>query len=56
MHTLGAASIVALMAAAGPAQAQGVTAKDILSHYNLVTTGMFRLAPISWATLWSAAT
>jgi hypothetical protein len=39
MHALGAASILALMAAAGPAQAQGVTAKDILSHYNLVTTG-----------------
>jgi hypothetical protein len=38
-HALGAASILALMAAAGPAQAQGVTAKDILSHYNLVTTG-----------------
>jgi choice-of-anchor A domain-containing protein len=39
MHALGAASILALMAAAGPAQAEGVAAKDILSHYNLVTTG-----------------
>jgi choice-of-anchor A domain-containing protein len=39
MHALGAASILALMAAGGPAQAEAITAKDILSQYNLVTTG-----------------
>src|ERR1700744_4373545 len=39
MHALGAASMFVLMAAAGPARAETMTAKDILSSFNLVTTG-----------------
>ena len=39
MHALGAASMLVLMAAAGPARAEALTAKDILSSFNLVTTG-----------------
>jgi choice-of-anchor A domain-containing protein len=39
MHALGAASMLALIAAAGPARAETATAKDILSSFNLVTTG-----------------
>jgi choice-of-anchor A domain-containing protein len=39
MHALGAASMLVLMAAAGSAQAASPTAKDILSSFNLVTTG-----------------
>jgi choice-of-anchor A domain-containing protein len=37
MHVLGAASVLALMAAAGPAQAEAMSAKDILANYNLIT-------------------
>src|SRR3984957_13685485 len=39
MHALGAASVLALMAAAAPARAEALTAGDILSNFNLVTTG-----------------
>src|SRR3984957_3941899 len=39
MHALGAASMLVLMAAAGPARSEALTAKDILSSFNLVTTG-----------------
>jgi len=41
MHALGAGSMLVLMAAAsaGPARAETMTAKDILSSFNLVTTG-----------------
>ena len=39
MYALGAASMLVLMAAAGSAQAASLTAKDILSSFNLVTTG-----------------
>jgi choice-of-anchor A domain-containing protein len=39
IQALGAASILVLMAAAGPARAASPTAKDILSNFNLVTTG-----------------
>jgi choice-of-anchor A domain-containing protein len=41
MRALGAVSTVVLMAAAvaGPARAESMTAKDILSSFNLVTTG-----------------
>ena len=41
MHALGAASMLVAMAAAGaaPARADTMTAKDILSSFNLVTTG-----------------
>ena len=39
MHALGAASVLALMAAAAPARAEALTARDILSNFNLVTTG-----------------
>ncbi len=41
MRVLGAVSAIVLMAAAtaGPAQAASMTAKDILSSFNLVTTG-----------------
>ena len=39
MRALGAASMLVLMAAAGPARAEALTAKDILSSFNLVTTG-----------------
>jgi hypothetical protein len=39
MHALYAASAIALMAAAAPARAEPLTAKDILSSFNLVTTG-----------------
>jgi choice-of-anchor A domain-containing protein len=39
MHALGAASMLVLMAAAGPARAEAMTARDILSSFNLVTTG-----------------
>ena len=38
-HALCAASMLVLMAASGPAQAASPTAKDILSSFNLVTTG-----------------
>src|ERR1700722_15471638 len=38
MHVLGAASGLALWAAGGPAQAEAMTAKDILANYNLITT------------------
>ena len=41
MRAFGAVSTIALMAAAaaGPARAEPMTAKDILSSFNLVTTG-----------------
>jgi choice-of-anchor A domain-containing protein len=39
IQALGAASMLVLMAAAGPARAESMTAKDILSSFNLVTTG-----------------
>jgi len=39
MGALGAASAIVLMAAAAPAQAGSMTAKDILSSFNLVTSG-----------------
>ncbi len=41
MHALGAASTIVLMAAAAaaPARADTMTAADILSNFNLVTTG-----------------
>ena len=41
LHALGAASMLVAMAAAGaaPARADTMTAKDILSSFNLVTTG-----------------
>ena len=39
MHALGAASVLALMAATAPARAEALTAGDILSNFNLVTTG-----------------
>ena len=41
MQALGAASMLVLMAAAAaaPARADSMTAKDILSNFNLVTTG-----------------
>ena len=41
MRAFGAVSAIALMAAAaaGPARAESMTAKDILSSFNLVTTG-----------------
>src|ERR1700744_5686909 len=39
MQALGAASMLVLAAAAGPARAESMTAKDILSSFNLVTTG-----------------
>jgi len=39
MHALGAASVLALMAATAPARAEALTAGGILSNFNLVTTG-----------------